>query len=400
MLAINPFILGFLLCFTLFAKTKDVANQTAKPAFQKLLKIISSEPVNSSYYQSSVESLERVHKNISLKNLEILANTYQANGDSKNQVKVLQNIILTEPENYRGYFLLGNYYKNLYEKYKKNKCPKFKLADKIDSYYLKAVENLGLSISKSPKNELLYTSIYPLITQQDRILLQKKVVEGYLQKSGKKSSKKRSSEKSDKKENPLSKIKLYTDFLGIIKDASVLFKNPIHKLRLCEAYFKENLTSYAKKICRDVISKLPYEGKGYFYYYQLNEKFKEKKLVYLASSKFTQDVFIQREVGKLLLKTQPQLALNFLKKSVKLDKNQPEIQNTIATRLFDEKKYEQSLDFFKEACFRDYSFAKDIKKRMGKLRFSNKALFNKFETMFSECYVKHKARRQMCENFI
>ena len=373
------------------AKAKNGKPEYDLTTFKKMLDILNKEEVSSEKYRRAARDLETsYYHNASFETLELLSQTYREKGDEKNQIKVLERLASEHPDNPKGYYLLGLIYKKNYERVKKlEKDPcqirYNKLKDR--QYKLSAIEQFSLAIEKDPKYEAAYLELLPLLREEERWINSSQSQPQPQKKEDKKTA------TAQQKTNPSS---TGMEVLSLAKDMIRYFRKPEHYVDLCEAYYKNNFSSQARKACRKAIKKNPENPKAHLYYALAQDSQKVENHLMEVVNKFPQSELIQLYAGKWFLNKNSDLAVKYLAAVVAINPNHSETHGHLAELFFKSRKFEEAYESFKTACFLDLKYIRSFRKAKQKLLYAGKKgkqLIPKFEKGIEECFNHFKENK-------
>ena len=316
-------------------------------AFKKMLNILDREDVTSEKYKRAARDLEAsYYHNSSFETLELLSDTYKEKGDEKNQIKVLERIVLQYPDKVRGYYLLGMVYKNKYDKSKeleKDRCrAKYSGTEDMNNK-LSAVETLSQAIEKDPKHEPSYLALLPLLREVERV---KDPSERRLQPGGKAKKTKAPVKSSPKTGDPFAKA-TGSEVLNLVKDMVRYFRKPEYYVELCEVYYSNGFPSgQVRKACRLALKKQPESPVGHFYLALAQAPGKVESRLMETANKFPQSEMIQSYTAKWFLDRNSDLAVKYFSAVTALNPQNAEAHYHLSQLFLKAKNFEKALKTF------------------------------------------------------
>ena len=369
--------------------------------FRETLNILSREEVFSEKYRIAARELEEsYYHNASFETLELLADTYHEKKDEKNRKKILERMTLEHPDNPKGYYLVGLFYKSVYEQKTQVQKERCRVThDSGERDILKSIEWLSLAMKKDPKYEPAYRAVLPLLRETEEKGISLKSAPGN-PKEEKKQAGKKGGKKPEKGRKFAGPSEMET--LNLIKDMVRYFGKPEDYVGLCEVYYKSDFVEQTLKACKIAIKKSPSDPKSFIYYALAGEKEKTSSLLSSAGKKFPQSEWAQFQIGQWFLNNNSDLAGKYMAAVVTLNPQQDSAHYHLAELLFESKKFEESYESFKTACLLNYKHIRAFQKAKARLFYKKekgKSLIAKFEKGIDECYRHFKKRKSdLCEN--
>ena len=372
-------------------KTEDDKPKYDLTTFKKMLDILNSEEISSEEYKRAARDLETsYYHNASFETLELLSQTYREKGDEENQIKVLERLTSEHPDNPKGYYLLGLIHKKNYKtarKMEKDPCQirYNKLKDR--QHKLFAIEQFTRAIEKDSKHEAAYLELLPLLRELERW-------EDSPQEQQKKEAK--TKKKTTKKKTGKSTTGM--EVLSLTKDMVRYLRKPEYYVDLCEAYYKSNFSSQARKACRIAIKKNPENPKAHLYYALAQTPDKVESHLMEVAGKFPKSELIQLHAGRWFLDKTSDLAVKYFASVVTINPQHAETHTHLAELFFKSKKFEEAFESFKTACFLDLKYIRNFRKAKEKLFYAGeegKQLILKFEQGIDECF-NHFKKNKSC----
>lgn len=329
-------------------------NKSSKSSFdlealEEVISILDKEPPDSKRYRKEVQSLETsVYNHASLNSLEVLADLFHKKEDTVNQIQVLEIMASNYPENPRSHYLLGVAYKKVYLK---------STAEDKGEAKSKAIERLSQSIRLNRKYQESYEELLPLLTES-----------GHNQYS-----------------------------LELIKDMVRYFSNPKNYVRLCEAYYETNFVKQTRKACRKAIEENPGEPTApLFLAFVQEEKKNITQKVEEAAENFPDSYAVQFKTGLFFLKSNPTLAIKYLKRAVTVQPQSHKAQNHLAWLLFNSDQVKKSYEHFFQSCVQSQGvFMKDFQKATAMLGYKKQSALTvkKWKKGINKCFQSLKAKK-------
>ena len=329
-------------------------NKSSKSSFdlevlEEVISVLDKESPGSERYKKEVQSLETsVYNHASLNSLEVLADIFNKKEDTVNQIQVLEIMASNYPENPRSHYLLGVAYKKVYLE---------STAKDEDEAKSKAIESLSRSIRLNRKYQESYEELLPLLTES-----------GHNQYS-----------------------------LELIKDMIRYFSNPKNYVRLCEAYYETNFVKQTRKACRKAIEENPGEPTApLFLAFVQEEKKNITQKVEEAAENFPDSYVVQFKTGLFFLKSNPTLAIKYLKRAVTVQPRSHKAQNHLAWLLFNDNQVKKSYEHFFQSCVHSQGvFMKDFQKATAMLGYKKQSALTvrKWKKGIDKCFQSLKAKK-------
>ncbi|MCY4512382.1 MAG: hypothetical protein OXB86_01690 [Bdellovibrionales bacterium] len=371
---------------------KNIKNNDPKQdlvTFKKMLDILNKENISSEEYQRAAKDLEiSYYHNASFETLELLSQTYREKGDEKNQIKVLERLTSEHPDNPKGYYLLGSIHKKNYERIKnleKDPCQVRYNKLKDRQHKLSAIEWFSLAIEKDSKYEAAYLKLLPLLREVERW--------------NDSPDRKKEQNKNSKTNSAQQKISSSTtgmEVLNLAKDMVRHFRKPEYYVDLCEAYYKNDFSSQARKACRIAVKKNPENPKAHLYHALAQKPNKIESHLMEVAGKFPQSELVQLHAGKWFLDKTSDLAVKYLASVVAINPNHSETHGHLAEFFFKSRKFEEAYKSFKTACFLDLKYIRNFRRAKQKLLYTGKKgkqLIPQFEKGIDECFNHFKENK-------
>ena len=371
-------------------------------AFKKMLNILDREDVTSEKYKRAARDLEAsYYHNSSFETLELLSDTYKEKGDERNQIKVLERIILQYPDKARGYYLLGMTYKNKYDKSKeleKDRCRVKYSKTEDENNKLSAVEALSQAIKKDPKHEPSYLALLPLLREVERVKYPSGQGKPAPAKAKTKASKKASQKKGDSFAGATG-----SEVLNLVKDMVRYFRKPEYYVELCEAYYSNGFPSgQVRRACRLALKKQPDNPVGHLYLALAQTPDKVESYLIETANRFPQSEMIQSYVAEWFLDKNSDLAVKYFSAVTALNPKNAEAYHHLAELFLKAKAFEKVLKAFKTICLLDFKYIRDFEKAKEKLFYADKKtkdkLLPQYEKGINECFKHFKKHKSCPEN--
>ena len=315
-------------------------------AFEKLISVLDGESANSERYKKEVHSLETSFYNgASFDSLEVLTDLFEKKEDRDNQIKVLEIMVLNYPDIARGHYLLGMGYKKVYLKETEEK--------NREKARQKAIKSFSQAIKLERRYQEAYRHLLPLLTE-----------EGH---------------------TPYS--------LELIKDMIRYFNNSADYSFLCEAYYENNFVKQTRKACTKAIDKESENPKNHLFLAFVQEKEKDiKEWVDQTADNFSTSYEVQFRAGVFFLKSNPVLAIKYLKRAIAIQPQSHVAHSHLAWHLFHSGKLEKSREHFLQSCLHSKGESmKDFQKAEISLRYKKEpSVAKKWREGINSCFQSLK----------
>ncbi len=291
--------------------------------------------VKSKNFDKAIETLAPYSNEISTNALIELALAYGEKNDSLNSIRTLTHLTEKDPRHFRPYYLLGL---------------AFKKSNKLND----AAKALKQSIDLAPSHKPSYDALLDIFLAGKQNYESRMLVTEMIQQFG------------PKKDLLAAQCKLFA-IDGYLKDASVA--------------------------CKKAVSEDPKNPENHVYlaqsYYDQNNPQAAEKIFMTAARQFKKSEFVQYAAGQYYLneKNFP-TAVRYLNEAVGINPAALRSQLTLASALYESKRYDDALSHFEKACHTDKSKESVtlIKNSAARLRKENQSsLADKYDLKAATC---------------